>query len=296
LARPADDPNLVVKVRESLLEDHLALGKWDEVVRLGTKLREIDRKNVVALRALTLAYEARREWDAAFQCLDEWDHLEPGRTLPRPAQLRIYVAEAHLAEDHTKEARKLLEDAVKLDGGELEGLVLLGDVWAQEGEHEKAAEQWLEYARREPERAEEIFERLERSYFEMGRFGDLLQVYERLSQQAPDTGPARVALAEMHRRRGRPDEAIQILEGHLAHAPSDRAARRLLVSCLLPTRRPQQAMREMDLLLREMVDHGRSATCHRCNYSGSDLRMKCPQCGAWQSPRFLPASIAPSRG
>jgi lipopolysaccharide assembly protein B len=282
LARPTDDPELTVRVRESLLEDHLALAKWDEVVRLGAKLREIDRKNVVALRALTLASEARREWDTAFECLDEWERIEAGRTLPRPAQLRIHVSKSHLAEGRTKEARRLLEDAIKLDEGEQYGLVLLGDVWAREGEHEKAVEQWLEYARREPDQAEAVFDRLERSYFEMGRFGDLLQVYERLSQQAPETAPVRVALAEMHRRRGRTDEAVQLLEGMLARSPKNYAARRLLVSCLLQTRRPDQALREMDLLLKELPEYRNVAVCLRCKYDGADLGVKCPQCGAWQ--------------
>lgn len=285
MARPADDPELILRVRESLLEDQLAMGRWDEVARQGMKLRELDRHNTFALRALTLAYEARGEWDSAFSCLDEWDRIEPGKTLPRPAQLRIHVARSHLLEGRVREARRLLEDAVKLDGGELDGLILLGDVWAGEGEHEKAIEQWLDYARRNPERAQAVFERLERSYFELGRFGDLVQVYEGLSQQAPDSAPVRVALAEMHRRRGRSDEAIQILEGLLARTPGEPSARRLLVSCLLQTRRPEQALHELDSLLRELPSKSEMVSCVRCFYAGSDLEAKCPQCGTWQPRR-----------
>ena len=102
LARPAEDPQLSVQVRESLVEDHLARQQWDEVIRHGEKLRELDRRNRVALRALTRAYEAKQQWEKSFECLDEWSRQENGKTLPRPAQMRIHVARLHLAEERTR--------------------------------------------------------------------------------------------------------------------------------------------------------------------------------------------------
>jgi lipopolysaccharide biosynthesis regulator YciM len=287
LARPAEDPELTVKVRESLLEDAVALGHWEDVVRQGEKLRTLERKNLVALASLTTAYEARGEWDKAFECLDECSRLDGTLDLPRPAQMRIHVAKLHLEQDKTKEARRLLEEAVKADGEE-QGRILLGDVLAREGEHEKAIELWLEYARRNPEKAGPVFERLERSYFELGRFGDLLQEYERLSQGSPPPAPATVALADMHRRRGRTEEAIHLLESVLSSNPKNRSARRLLVSCLVQSKRTESALRELDLLIYDLPASSAGAACPRCHYEGVDLEPKCPRCGAWQ-----PAPPAP---
>jgi lipopolysaccharide biosynthesis regulator YciM len=291
LARPAEDPDLTLKVRESLLEDAVAQGHWEDVVRQGEKLRALERKNRVALASLTSAYEARGEWEKAFECLDECSRLDGSGELPRPAQMRIHVAKLHLEQDRTKEARRLLEEAVKADGEE-QGRILLGDVLAREGEHEKAIELWLEYARRNPEKAGPVFERLERSYFELGRFGDLLQVYERLSQGSPPPAPATIALADMHRRRGRTEEAIHLLESVLSSNPKNRSARRLLVSCLVQNKRTESALRELDLLIRDLPANSGGTTCPHCHYEGVDLEPKCPRCGAWQPP----APAAPAAG
>ncbi len=293
LARPTDDPIAATRIRESLLEDHLAQGNWDEAIRGGEALKELDRKNPVALRALTLAYEAKGDWDRAFVHVDEWHRLYPGRALPRPAQVRIQAARTEIQHDRMREARRLLEEAIKLDGGEERGRVLLGEVLARDGEHERAVEHWLACAERNPEQARTVFDRIERSYFELGRFGDLLQVYERLIQQNPGSAPATVALAEMHRRRGRTDEAIALLESVLTAEPKNRPARRLLVSCLLQTRRVDSALREIDVLLQDLPAGEDGAACPRCSYRGDDLEPKCPRCGVWQPSVPSPA---PSRG
>lgn len=247
-ARPIDSPDLQRRIEESLLLDVLAQKRWEEVVRMGEKLRGQWKKSRPALLALTTAYAELGRWDAAFAAADEWERLHPGSAEPRPHVLRIRAAEQSVATDDPGRARQLLESAHKLGAPAQDVDVLLGDVLALEGHHEAAAEKWLEFARAVPDRASEVFDRLERSYYEMGKFGDLLEVYESLSHGS-DASAAQIALADMHVRRGRTEEAIHLLESILANDSANTEAFLLLVQCHLEEGRVEHAARVMKDML-----------------------------------------------
>jgi lipopolysaccharide biosynthesis regulator YciM len=248
-ARPIDDPELMLRIRESLLEDLVAMEAWPEVVRLGERVRSEKKRSTVALASLSRAYVARGEWERAFSVLGELERISPQNVELRPAQARVMAAQQRLAAGEPAEARRLLEDAMKQGANEGTERILLGDVYAAEDDHERAAELWLEFAEAHPERAGEVFARLERSYYEMGKFGDLIEVYERLLEKTPRSPAAEVALADMHRRRGRPEEAIRVLQAALAADASHQEARRMLIECYLHSGQTEAALEEIDTLL-----------------------------------------------
>ena len=248
-ARNLETAELRARVRESLLEDQVALENWGEVVRVGQEIRQASKRNLIALRALAQAYRARKEWSAAFEALDEWERQAPGTARPRPYELRIEAAKDRLQAGQAAASRPLLEEAIALGANDGEARILLGDVLATQGEHEKAAEQWLGFAANHPDRSASVFPRLERSYYEMGKFGDLLEVYERLVEQSSHPSDAAVALADMHRRRGRPEEAIHVLQSLLANDPDRHDARRTLIQCQLQCGQTDAAVQEMEALV-----------------------------------------------
>lgn len=249
-ARPIESARTTQRVQESLLLDLIALRRWDELIRAAERLKATSKKNPAAPRALTIAYEATQRWELAFAAADDWERLAPGQARPRPYQLRIRAAEAALQKDQPNQARQLLDTAAKFGATSAEIGILQGDVLAREGHHEAAAAKWLEFARSAPERANEVFHRLERSYYEMGKFGDLLEVYEALAREN-DAAPAQVALADLHVRRGRTEEALHLLQSVLASHPESTAAQRLLVQCYLEGGQVEAAARSM----REFLDH-----------------------------------------
>ena len=284
LAREIEDPEDLRRVNESLLEDLLALDRLDEAKRVADRLHALDRKNRIALRATVRYHERRGDWEQALEILDRWHAIEPGRTDPTPAQMRIQMARIHLDSGRPREARRLLEEAVKMPKDGPLARVFLGDLAAQEGEPEKAAEEWIQYVKEYGYRSELVFARLERVYFEMGRFGDLVQVYEDLAAGRNGNLHAAIALADMHRRRGRLDESVRQLEVVLEQKPDHQGARRQLVGNLLQIGRTEQALRELDQLLGSAAEAPAGGTCQACGQASDDLWVRCEQCGAWQQP------------
>ncbi len=283
LARPIEDSEDLRRVHESLLEDLLLLDRPEEMKRSADALLAIDRKNGIALRALVRYHEGEKDWEKALELLDEWDRSDPGRTTPTPAQMRIEVARRYLSDGKLKEAEKLLQEGVKMPDGAL-ARVFLGDLLAQQGEIERACEEWVAYLRGNGYRSDQVFARLERAYFEMGRFGDLMRVYEDLAAGRTGSLHAVVALADMHRRRGRLEESVRQLESVIEVEPENRGARRQMIGGLLQIGRTEQAMRELDALLAQVAPDGAGEVCPSCGAHASELWVRCERCSSWLEP------------
>ena len=284
LARNVTNPEDLRRAHESLLEDLMLLDRPEEAKRAAEQLLALDRKNPVGLRAMVHYHEWRGEWEQALELLDEWEKVTPGETRPTPVQMRVHMARLHIEGARPREARKLLEETVKMVPDGALARVFLGDLLVTEGDVEKACEQWIQYVQDNGVRPEQVFARLEKAYFEMGRFGDLVQVYENLAAGRPGNLHAAVALADMHRRRGRLEEAVRQLESVLEQQPHGRYARRQLIGSLSQLGRTEQALREFDILLSELLPDETGAICPQCGAHSPELWVRCERCGAWQEP------------
>lgn len=289
LARRIEDTEERRRLYESLLEDLELLGRHDEALPKAEALLAIDRRSPAALRTLVRYHERRGDWEKAIELLDDWDRATPGRTRPTPAQMRIHMARLHLDAGRTREAGKLLDEAERLSPDGVIAHVFRGDLLASEGQIEKAIEEWMRYVRDHGYRSDQVFARLEKAYFEMGRFGDLTLVYEGLAAGKSGNLHAAVALAEMHRRRGRSEDAIRQLESVVEQQPENRSARRQLVGGLLQAGRTEQALRELDILLAQGSAAGAGSACSFCGATPPDMWVRCDRCDSWQEPaRGLP--------
>ena len=284
LARGEADPAELRGVYRSAIEDLLLLDKPEDLRRTAEGLIALDRKDPIALRAMVVCLEREGDRERALSFLDEWAQATPGETEPTPAQMRIHIARRHLESGHLREAGKLLEEAIKMTPDGAVGRVFLGDLYALEGNLEKACAEWLAYVRESGYRSAQVFARLEKAYFEMGRFGDLVSVYEGLAGGKSGNLHAAVALADMHRRRGRIADAVRQLESVLEQQGDNQEARRELIGGLLQTGRTEQALRELDILMQAVGPRGNGEGCSSCGASGHDLWVRCDRCNTWQEP------------
>jgi lipopolysaccharide biosynthesis regulator YciM len=284
LARAEADPAEMRDIHRSCIDDLLLLDRPEELRSTAEKLLSLDRKDATGLRGMIRALERAGEWERALSLLDEWAQVAPGSTEPTPAQMRIHMARLHLDGGRVREAGKLLEEAVKMPPDGPVARVFLGDLRALEGEMVQACAEWLTYVRESGYRSAQVFARLEKAYFEMGRFGDLVPVYEGLAGGKGGNLHAAVALADMHRRRGRIEDAVRQLESVLEQQVDNQGARRHLIGGLLQVGRTEQALRELDVLLQSTDRVSEGAACAACGARETDLWVRCDRCGAWQEP------------
>ena len=88
----------------------------------------------------------------------------------------------------------------------------LGDHQLSQGDTNAAIRTWNEILELAPEKNGLVRSRLERAYFDAGKFEDITTLYEKLLRKVPDDAGLVVALAEIHQKKEDLPAAIRLLE------------------------------------------------------------------------------------
>jgi lipopolysaccharide biosynthesis regulator YciM len=241
-----------VRILTSLTRDHLAAGRYEEAGRSAERLREVDRTQPFAHEALRQVAENLGDWERAVAAVDEQAKLRggDGGDVAR-ARFRVFVGEREVAEGNSDAGRKRFQEALKLDPASSEARERLGDLALSDGHIEEAVDQWKQVALENPDAAYRVFERLERAYFELGQFGEVVAFYREILHRAtPEHAvPALLALAEIHRRKGELDEAEDFLKEALGVDPNRPRTHRHMIRIALDRGDLEAARTRLDHLL-----------------------------------------------
>jgi lipopolysaccharide biosynthesis regulator YciM len=269
-----------VLILESLTRDYLAAGRYEEAGQSAERIRHIDRKNRFAFRALQQVAEALEDWPRAVRVVEERVKMEGDRDPGLLARYQGFAGSQQLIAGNAKEARKHFEDALSLDPNCLLARLYLGDMEQGEGNTQKAIEHWRELALEAPELGSLVFDRLERAFFELGQFGDVIEFYRELLHRSPreESAPALLALAEIHRRKGDIDEAESFVQEAMEVSPEHPRAHRNLVKLAVDRGDTQAALAHLDRLLTVLEEDSWSGACRHCSVSLHEPLWRCPQC------------------
>ena len=270
-----------VRILESLTRDYLAADRFEEAGQSAERLRHVDRENRFASRALQQVAEALSDWPRALQVVEERTRQE-GRDKASLAHYRGFVGAEELAAGRMKEARQHFEEALKLDPACLLAELALGDMEEAEGRMDRAVEHWRSVALKAPQHAGLVFDRLERAFFELGNFGEVMSFYRELLDRSPREAsvPALLALAEIHRRKGDLAEAETFIQEALEVDPEHLRARRLLAKLALDRHDPHAALSQVDRLLSSQERGEGPGDCRHCGRPLERPLWRCPHCRA----------------
>jgi lipopolysaccharide biosynthesis regulator YciM len=267
------------RILESLTRDYLAAGRFEEAGQSAERLRHTDPQNRFAFRALQEVAESLRDWPRAIKVVEDRSRLEGQKDKSMLARYLGFVGSEEVEAGEPKEARRRFEEALKLDPDCLLALLYLGDLEAAEGRPEKAVALWRELAERSPENGELVFDRLERAYFEMGQFEEVVVFYRELLHRAAreDSLPALLALAEIYRRKGNFEDADSLVQEALEIEPDNPRAYRHLVKLAVDRKDPGEALSHLDKLL-EVTAPPLDLRCRHCDTALARPAWRCPEC------------------
>ena len=270
------------RILESLTRDYFAAGRYEEAGQSAERLLRLHRNNRFAYRAVQQVAEALKDWPRAIRTVEERTRLEGEGGKPLLARYRGFVGEEELAAGNLKEARRQMEEALKLDSRCLLAYVSLGDMDQAEGHTERAVERWRALATIAPERASLVFDRLERAYFELGRFEEVVAFYRELLNKAPRESSAstHLALAEIYRRKGELDAAENYIQEALEIAPDHPRAYRLLAKIALDRHDTKTALAHLDRVLSSVPEDMETGSCRHCGHVLNKPLWRCPECHA----------------
>jgi len=279
-ARAARTPSQDKAIREALVLDWIAVGRPVEAIAEATALRDRDRKNGAGLPLLLQAYEAGGEWDHAYDVRVEMAKARGEKESEALARYRAAIGEIHLRNERLEEAARHFKAALKLERDLPVALLRMGDIYYETNHPDRAMALWEGLAEAHPEHSHLVLERLEVSYFERGRFGDLAPLYETMLQRNPRDARILLALARMHLKRGDLSEATHAAREALTVDPHSLEARLLVIEIHRRLGDPARALNEVDALLRELGG-STPAACPKCGERAEEYWSRCPSCLAW---------------
>jgi lipopolysaccharide biosynthesis regulator YciM len=292
LARDPSDRSLRLQILRGLVEDLFLLGFFGEARTAAEQLRQLDRRHPLIARVELQEALERQDWNAALKAIETLARGDESGGGPRPAQVRVEIAARRAEGGQIAGARRVVEDVLREDPDYGPALLLLGDLHARESDYQKAAEVWRRLLQARPTAALFVVNRLEKAYFEMGRFGDLSDLYRDLVRAEGDSsGPLELARARMALRRGEPEEALRIVEELLDRDPGDLPGQYWRLYLMLHTGRTADAEAQLKELVDESVDGMGRFACPRCSAPAEPQEVRCKRCRAWLPDPFL----APAR-
>jgi lipopolysaccharide biosynthesis regulator YciM len=268
------------RILESLTQDYLAAGRFEEAGQSAERLQRIDRQNRFAYRALQQVAEALKDWPRAVRTVEERARLENQQDKSVLARYRGYVGSEELAAGNAKAAKQHFEEALKLDPACYLAYLYLGDMEQAEGNTEKAVEHWRTLALEAPQNGTLVFDRLERAFFELGHYGDVVSFYREFLHRAPreDAVAGLLALAEIHRRKGDLAEAESFLHEAMEIEPDHPRAHRHLIKVAMDRKDPQAALAHVERLLETLEKTEDASECRHCGRRLDGPQWRCPHC------------------
>ena len=256
-------PEERIATLRALVEDYRSLGQRSEALATLESLAKL-RRDAPVVADLMRESLVQGRYDAAAGYLRELQRIDPAVGKSEAATFLAAIAAHALARDRRADARRFLQQAQKEDDSCPQALDLLGDVALLDGDAESALYYWQKLAFAGQSAAPDVHEKLERVYFELGKFGEIERVYAQMLEKRPRDLKTMLAAARIALKKGESAEAERLLQTALEVAPRSTAVFRMLVGLYLDAGDSRR--------VRELVDTHVQACSTREGFA-------CPRCG-----------------
>lgn len=271
-----------VELFMNLAEDYARLGDSGRSVDvLSSAIRNLHIREPDVFITLGRHYHLTGATDKAYDAFREAKKL--GGIGDRELALYLATAAESLADrGDLREARKLLQRAVRHDPKCATGLLLLGDIAERSDELDEAIDKWKKVATLSPELADVALQKLESTLYERGRFGDIERIYNEVREERVGDEAATLGLSAFYKKQGRGEEAIQLLEDFVAVHPDSVRASLLLTSFYCKFRDAETLEQFLDRSFKESIRTQRFA-CSSCGFQSDLMRWNCPRCNRFDT-------------
>jgi lipopolysaccharide biosynthesis regulator YciM len=266
----------------NLAEDYARLGNSQKSVKvLETAAKTLNIKDSLVFLKIAKQYHVMGETEKTYDALKE--ARKHGGIGEREVALYLCtLGEGLMEKDDHKEAKKILQRALKHDSNCAPALMTLGGLAEESGNIDEAIELWKRVTVLSPQLSESALHKLERVLFEKGRFSEIETIYNDVRAARGSDEAASVALGAFFEKQGRGDEAIQLLEDYLTVCPESLRGRLLLVSLYGKYRDPDILDRFLDESIKQPWQR-KPFVCQTCQFQSDTMRWHCPRCNVFDS-------------
>jgi lipopolysaccharide biosynthesis regulator YciM len=205
---PAQEKMAVLR---QLARDYFDLQDYDMAEAALKELLSIDSTDRWAhIRQLRIQ-ERLQKWEEAYETASKILKLENNKSRKPLAVYKYRLGcELYKKREYHK-ARILFKEALGLDPAYVEAYLSIGDSYSEEKRFEDAVSFWKKLIEAVPEEGHLVIDRLKRTLFDLGRYGEVGEMCRNILAQDAKNVEAKVSLAEFYEQKGDLDAAEELL-------------------------------------------------------------------------------------
>ncbi len=253
-----------------------AMDTFQEVVAL-------EPDNAYALLNLIKIYEAEQDWERALQTQEKLFQISGELDTTLKAFLYDQIGQAAAQAEEGSSAVHAFEDAIRAEPRVSAPYLHYGDMLESQGRLEEAEGKWLTLASDNPRLAYLVFDRLHRVREKLGRSEAMTELFTSVIDEDDNDWRAHLALAQVKKEHGDPDDAFGLLMDAVRTNPHALAVH-------LEVWRSFTSMNERPARVQTYLDEvAKSALfldpyiCIKCNYRANGILWRCPHCQEWNT-------------
>lgn len=284
--RPGLSKEQEVEIKKSLALDFLEAKRYGKAIPTLRQLLDLSSSDGWVLQNLLRAYEETAQWEQALETKDKILRQKGIKDRSSLALYKVFAGKRLAEEGDYHRARLVYKDALGYDDKCAAAYLYLGDAYMCDQRPEGAIDYWKKLVAKVPQRAHLAFERLESTFFDLGKYGEIVEMYKRIIQADSKNIKGLYALARIFEKMGKTDSAIETYRKALRVNPNLVHIRQHLIRLYRQTDQVDLVLAEIDRLIESVPERADSFICQKCEYVTNEVLWKCPKCDSWDSFNF----------
>jgi lipopolysaccharide biosynthesis regulator YciM len=281
--RPSMPKRMLARIFLSLARDYVKARRLDRAAAAYEHVLEIEARNENAMNELLEVFEEMHEWDKAYllrRNISKIKRIDDTRFL---ALYKAYVGKSYLDRGDLEKAESSLKDALKIDSECAGAYLYLGDVYYATGNIDNAISSWRRIVALFPDIAYITFRRLEKAFYEKGKFEKIVDLYDGVLERNPGDVKTLMTLASIHRRKGNLEDALRLCQTALEFDPGSRRVKQALARLYYEKGDTEQSLKAMVEAFNGFSADEEQYTCANCEYRSNEVLWRCPRCKEWET-------------
>lgn len=207
-----------------LAEDYAATDDTATAIEALSELTELQPNNHPAFGRLLMLQKKAKRWEDAYDTAVKLLKLESNKSKKPLAPLKYQQGMALYEKREYHKARIVFKEAIGLDPQYVPAYLAIGDSYCEEKRFEDAVNFWVKLISAVPDQGHQVIDRLARTLFDLGRYGEIVDICQNILAHAPRNVEARMTLARFYRRKGDLDAARGFLVDLVDDTPDQTVA------------------------------------------------------------------------
>ena len=247
--RPNLKNDVKLHIHKSLALDYKELSQLAKARREVELLLKIDKKNLWANEFLLTLFEKQRDWDKATQVSKVIQKVKQLQDPNQLARFLVFKGMDKLEKGKIEEAIKIFESAIKTAPKFEKAYLCLGNLYLEKRDLVKAIDNWEKYALLNPENGKMIYSKIESALFDLGRFSEVENFYERIVNKDPSNLSALTKLANVLEEKGEHNSALLLVEQALSKNQTSIHAHLMKLKLSLQVSKPNELSNHIDKII-----------------------------------------------